>query len=244
MVGLACDYSKAKPRTPHHDMEWNEMKVVMRKRFIPNHYYRDLHNKLQGLIQGSKSVDEYYKEMEIAMIWANVGEDHEATMARILNGLNHDIANIVELQHYVKMEDLLHMAIKVERQLRRKGSRSNTNFGQSSSSWKSNWRKDDVVTSKPKVETTKKKEDIVVVNKGRPKTQQRNQDIKCFKCHGLGHISTCCPNKRTMVICGGEIMIDSEEEKEPMSPLGDTSDVDLEFSVEGEVLVTRSVLSA
>ena len=75
-------------------------------------------------------------------------------MARFLNGLNHDIANILELQHYVEMEDLLHMAIKVEYQLRRKGSRSNTNFVQSSSSWKSNWRKDDVSTSKPKVEPT------------------------------------------------------------------------------------------
>ena len=63
------------------------------------------------------------------MIRVNVEEDHEATMARFLNGLNHDIANIVELQHYVEMEDLLHMAIKVECQLQRKGSRSNTNFG-------------------------------------------------------------------------------------------------------------------
>ena len=59
-------------------------------------------------------------------------------MARFLNGLNHDIANIIELQHYVKMEDLLHMAIKVERQLRGKGNKSNTNLGQSSYSWKLN----------------------------------------------------------------------------------------------------------
>ena len=44
----------------------------MRKRFIQNHYYRDLHNKLHCLIQGSKSVDEYYKEMEIVMIQVNV----------------------------------------------------------------------------------------------------------------------------------------------------------------------------
>ena len=131
------------------------------------------------------------------MIWANVEEDHEATMVRFLNGLNHDIANIVELQHYVEMEDLLHMEIKVESQLQRKGSRSNTNFGQSSSSGKSNWRKNDVSTHKPKVETTKKKEDVVVVNKGRPEIQQRNRDIKCFKCHGLSHISTYCPNKKS-----------------------------------------------
>ena len=59
----------------------------MRRRFVPTHYHRDLHRKLQTLTQGSKSVDDYYKEMEIAMIRANVGEDHEATMARFTGGL-------------------------------------------------------------------------------------------------------------------------------------------------------------
>ncbi|RVW59804.1 RNA-directed DNA polymerase-like [Vitis vinifera] len=37
--------------------------------------------------------DDYHKEMEIAMIRANVEEDREATMARFLNGLQ-DIANV------------------------------------------------------------------------------------------------------------------------------------------------------
>ena len=60
-------------------------------------------------------MDDYHKEMEIAMISANVVEDREATMARFLNGLNRDIANVVELQHYVELEDMVHMAIKVER---------------------------------------------------------------------------------------------------------------------------------
>ena len=35
-------------------------------------------------------------------------------MARFLNGLNQDIANVVELQHYVELEDMVHMEIKVE----------------------------------------------------------------------------------------------------------------------------------
>ena len=52
-----------------------------------------------------------------------IQEDREATMARFLNGLNRDIANVVELQHYVELEDMVHMAIKVKRQLKRKGSR-------------------------------------------------------------------------------------------------------------------------
>ena len=38
-------------------------------------------------------------DMEVAMIRANVEEDREAKMAIFLNGLNRDIANIVELQH-------------------------------------------------------------------------------------------------------------------------------------------------
>ena len=54
---------------------WEEMKRLMRRRFFPSHYQRDLHNKLQRLTQDSRSVDEYYKEMEVSMIRANVMED-------------------------------------------------------------------------------------------------------------------------------------------------------------------------
>jgi hypothetical protein len=120
------------------------MKVLMRRRFVPNHYYRDLYLKLQGLNQGYKTVDEYHKEMEIAMIRANVVEDREATMARFLNGLNRDIANVVELQHYVELEDMVHMATKVERQLRKGHARPAFNSG-SSSSWKPNLKREGIV---------------------------------------------------------------------------------------------------
>ena len=65
-----------------------EMKKVMQKRFVPNYYYQELYNKFQNLRQGNRSVEEYYKEMEIAMARANSKEDREATMARFLAGLN------------------------------------------------------------------------------------------------------------------------------------------------------------
>ena len=53
------------------------------------------------------------------MIRANVEEDREATMARFLSNLNHEIAGEIELQHYVKLEDVVHMAI-MERQQKEK----------------------------------------------------------------------------------------------------------------------------
>ena len=93
---------------------WEEMKLNIRRQFVPSHYYRDLYQKLQSLIQDYRSVDNYYKEIEIAMIWANVEEHREATMVRFLNGLNRDIVNVVELQHYVELENMVHMVIKVE----------------------------------------------------------------------------------------------------------------------------------
>jgi hypothetical protein len=49
------------------------------------------------------------------MIWANVVDDKEATMTRFLNGLNKNIVNGVELQHYIELKDMVHMTTKVER---------------------------------------------------------------------------------------------------------------------------------
>lgn len=218
---------------------WEGMKVVMRKRFIPSHYYRDLQRKLQGLVQGSMCVEDYYKEMEIAMIRANIEEDPEATMARFIGGLNREIADIVDLQHYVEMEELLHKAIKIEKQLKSKKSR----YGSSSSStWKSNW-KDHKSATKSKEEA--KPKDSVVVAKGKTETttSSKSRDIKCFRCQGFGHIASECPNKRVILVRdNGEIESASSSEDE-MPPLEDCSDVDIEEPVKGDLLVARRALN-
>ena len=104
---------------------WEEIKRVMWKRFVQTYYYWELYNKLKNLRQTSRSVEEYYKEMEVAMTRANIEEDQEVAMARFLAGLNWEIQNVVELQHYVELEDMVHMTIKIENQIKRRGS-SNT----------------------------------------------------------------------------------------------------------------------
>jgi hypothetical protein len=76
---------------------WEELKTIMKKRYVPKHYYWELFNHLQMFTQGTKSMEEYQKELEEAMIRANVNEDEEVTMSRFLNGLNRDITNVVEL---------------------------------------------------------------------------------------------------------------------------------------------------
>ncbi|XP_062083589.1 uncharacterized protein LOC133789956, partial [Humulus lupulus] len=225
---------------------WEAMKRVMRRRFVPPHYYRDLYLKLQGLRQGSKSVDEYYKEMEMAMIRANVEEDREATMARFLSGLNREIADPIELHHYVELEDLVHMAIKVERQLKKGSSSSRSRpspHNPSTTPWRSNYpKKEDQPTSSstPKPATTA----TPPQGKTTP-TKSHSSEIRCFKCQGRGHIASQCPNKRVMVIReSGEIDSEDEDDLADMPPLEDASDN--EYGPEsGEMLalVTRRVLN-
>jgi hypothetical protein len=62
------------------------------------------------------------KKIEIVMIRVNIVKDRKAIMARFLNGLNKEITNMVELLHYVELEDMFHMVTKINRQFNRKGS--------------------------------------------------------------------------------------------------------------------------
>jgi len=160
-------------------------------------------------------------------------------MAIFLNGLNRDIANVVELQHYVEVEDMVHMAMRVERQLKRKLAARYTSV--SSTHWKPKWDRNDQAVVKGKAERWGKDEGT---SKNKPKVDfqpSRNRDSKCFKCLGSGHIVSQCPNKRVMVIRDNrEVMTDSDE----MPELVDASDDDgVEYLVEGESLVARRALN-
>ncbi|KAF7802599.1 Transposon Ty3-G Gag-Pol polyprotein [Senna tora] len=204
---------------------WEDMKSVLRRRFVPSHYYRDLHLKLQNLKQGFKSVEEYYKEMEIAMIQANVVEDREATMAHCICGLNKEIANVVELQQYVEIEDLIHMAIKVERQLK-KGRRSSSKLHTGgSSNWKTKWD----YSSKQEEKGGWKQKGEKVVAKGSNDNKEK------------GHIASQSPNKTTMIMMeNGEIETEGEGDKDSMPSLEEDSEV--EHAVTGQSLVVLRAL--
>jgi hypothetical protein len=141
------------------------------------------------------------------MIRANVNEDEEVTMSRFLNGLNRDIANAVELQSYVDLEELVHLAINVEGQLKRKGNTRSGAYTGSFSGWKLNYRREDSVSSKPLVtskvaEPTSMKKHVSANDKKLKGEVQpkRNRDIKCFKCQGLGHYASECANHRVMIL--------------------------------------------
>ncbi|XP_059291460.1 uncharacterized protein LOC132044941 [Lycium ferocissimum] len=137
--------------------------------------------------------------MDMAMIQANCMEDEEATMARFLNGLNKEIADVVEIQQYVTLDELVDMAVKVEKQIKRK---------QQASSWRSRpntnskkpWLKQDV-TSRPQEGKGKAKVDDKEGGKTfNPKSPKPSSFIQCYKCHGRGHMMHECPNRRNILM--------------------------------------------
>ncbi|XP_027368822.1 uncharacterized protein LOC113874810 [Abrus precatorius] len=223
---------------------WTEMKNLMRRRFVPTYYNRELHTKLQGLRQGDKSVDDYYKEMEVAMIRANVFEEREATMARFLNGLNHDIRDIVELHPYVELEDLVHQAIKVEAQLKRNGTLRKNVSSYNSKGWKEEVKKEEISIKDIIVQSGKpsSKTSFNSTNTSASPTSQ-HRAIKCFKCLEKGHIASQCPNKKTMILReNGEISSDSSSQLSHAS-----SEEDSEFEAlchEGDLLIVRRLLGS
>ncbi|CAA0806190.1 Unknown protein, partial [Striga hermonthica] len=186
---------------------WAEMKSIMRKRFVPSHYFRDLYRKLQTMSQGTKTVDEYFKEMEIAMIRAN---------------------------------DMVHTAMKVERQLRTKGSSQrsfSSNLYPSSKAKEGSSKINFGAASKTQNETSNTKGHMV--DKGKAvASSSRSRDIKCFRCQGFGHIASECINKRVMILRENGV-VESESEHES----SDDEQAEETTPKHGELLVVRRALN-
>ena len=219
---------------------WAEMKALMHKRFVPSHYHRDLHQKLRLLTQGSQTVEEYFQEMELLMLRANLSEDSGATMARFLGGLNREIQDRVEMQHYLEIEEMLHKAILVEQQVKRR-SHARSSYGssryQTSKEDKPSYQKE----SKPQPKEEPKPSSIYSKEKGKMETtSSRARDVKCFKCQGRGHYANECTNKRVMIL-----LENGEFEFEDEKPETDQELSEAEYEeepVRGRLLVARRTL--
>ncbi|XP_071920643.1 uncharacterized protein [Coffea arabica] len=216
---------------------------------------------LQRLTQGSSSVDEYHKQMEVAMIRANIQEDSEATMARFLNGLNPEIRKKVEFQDHFELQQMVSYAEKVEKQ----ALPIKTPSVQTTTSPSIPWRRDQLPTSNawPR-QGNKERENrrmeqpfhpSATPSKPTPRptlpraNTSTNQPKTCFKCKGIGHLMAQCPN-RSIMYMNEEGMWQSEGEEEyadmpPLEEEGKDDDlVEIGEDPVARTMVTMRVLNA
>src|SRR3954469_6609376 len=70
---------------------WDDLKLVMRDRFVDVYYTRGMIEKLQHLKQGSDTVRKYYDDLQTTLLHSFLEESEEDFMNRFWGGLNHDI---------------------------------------------------------------------------------------------------------------------------------------------------------
>ncbi|XP_066333661.1 uncharacterized protein [Miscanthus floridulus] len=217
-------------RVGHVRITWEDMKREMRRRFVPAYYSRDLHLKLKHLVQGTRTIDEYFQELEMCVLRTGITEGEESTMAQFLVGLNKPIADKVDMTTYTCLTELVHFAKRAERQIA-------TSY-KYNASWRHSQQRGDVMpqfqqqgAATPKsssrganryLPTSSKQLDVKhkAVNSSQPTsstaaTQRKTSKIECFKCGGHGHKQAECPNRRTIIaLADGSYDSQSEEEDE------------------------------
>ncbi|XP_024011381.1 uncharacterized protein LOC112086641 [Eutrema salsugineum] len=221
---------------------WEDMKSLMRKRFVPSHYHRELHQRLRRLTQGNRSVEDYYQDMKTLMLRADIREDAEATMSRFLGGLNREIQDKLDMQQYEELEDMLHKAILIEQQLKRRNTK--TVYGAGGMPTKPRYSREEKPSSvskeeKPAGVSKEEPKSFTSVSDNRNKAMgpTRTRDVKCFKCLGRGHYANECSNKKIMILKDdGEWESTAESEAESHSEHE-------ELPAHGSLLVSRRSLS-
>ncbi|XP_021306280.1 uncharacterized protein LOC110431500 [Sorghum bicolor] len=228
-------------RAGHDRITWEDMKREMRRRFVPAYYSRDLHLKLKRLVQGTRTVDEYFQELEMCLLRTGITEDEESTMARFLVGLNKPIADKVDMTNYTCLTELVHFAKRAERQLA--GSykdRASFSAHNSATSWRQSQKHGSGVHTPTSRATSSKHFD----SKGKAVSSTQSSSsataaprhtskIECFKCGGHGHKQAECPNRHTIIaLADGSYDSQSEEEDEFHNVFADHTLDTCEYSAE------------
>ncbi|WVZ80568.1 hypothetical protein U9M48_028035 [Paspalum notatum var. saurae] len=183
------------------------MKQVMRRRFVPSSYQRDLRNRLQILKQGKRSVDEYFKAMELLLDLVDQAMRTEKKIQQESRGKFYGSSSIAAPWR------------KQQSSTSYGGGRSQGAAAKSSQSFVPSKMAASTASS-PTTQQRPAASSAAHSNVSGATSSSRSREIVCHKCHGRGHIAAQCPSKRAMLLNEkGEW--ESESDPEDAGPICD-----------------------
>ncbi|KAL9242075.1 hypothetical protein vseg_016113 [Gypsophila vaccaria] len=95
---------------------WESLKQKLCKRYVPTSHKLTIYRKIAEFMQDKLTVSEYIDEFENLTLMGEVEENEEQKMSQYLQGLNRNVANVVEWYPYADYDTLCGLCLKIEAQ--------------------------------------------------------------------------------------------------------------------------------
>ncbi|GJZ99408.1 reverse transcriptase domain-containing protein [Tanacetum coccineum] len=206
---------------------WDKMKKLLRAKFLPINYRQDAFFEYHSLMQNNSSVEQFIADFDRLRMRCGADEDEEQVIARFLDALRPDIADIVQLQQFWTLDDVFRLALKVEKQLSNKTRSAPTRPPPPV-------RNSAPAGSNPRNAPMQRSEGSSMGNVNQTASK------RCYKCQGLGHYARECPNKQLVTFVDDTTCEFDTEGEDRVAP----QDEQVVYPDQGESLVVQRVLSA
>ncbi|KAF3655919.1 hypothetical protein FXO38_14450 [Capsicum annuum] len=96
-------------------LDWDELKALMRERYVTERYKQEQLTKLYNLRQGDRSIEEYYDEFQNLILRLDILKPPNHCLARFKDGLCYKVVSQLVVHKFDRIEDLVEATIEVER---------------------------------------------------------------------------------------------------------------------------------
>ncbi|KAK9200299.1 hypothetical protein WN944_015496 [Citrus x changshan-huyou] len=217
------------------------MRKLMIEHFLPSDYEQTLFSRYQHCRHANRIVHEYVTEFHKLVARVDVRKTENQKISRFIDGLCTNIQDEVFKQSHHTLSSVIQLALKIEAQLNKRGTRIQVSLQSSTPPQKPDWNKQKTIT-RPREEMPRPN-----FSQNQPARRLKNEPVnkskstnpyavlrgnKCYRCGQTGHYSNQCRQSKLVNLVTHDD--DIEEEEYPKDDEYEKEDALKEFTYEDE----------